>query len=861
MFILKLKARIELTMNQEIFKKIEINDTMSLEFWNSEAQIKNYCEGILNHSGNAKYTVTIKFSGSDAFVTTTDKINYTITLPKTELLTDENLKLKNIIARTVFLRHELAHVLFTDFNLQNQITKDVRTFNMFDDARIENLYSRQYKGTYRLFRALIKNIYEHGKNNYFIQHANIEEFAMYCRVREKGIMPDIKNIALETLYESMYKKYRYIFHNDYQTLINGVKSMIQEFDSIEQDRQEAIKNQPAEEENSESEEEEIDNDADDDTQEEESDDLDKPDDEQEESENDSDESGDDSETDEEEVETESGNGEESDESDIQEECENDFDESQGSIADESEQEEEQDEVQQTVDEVFGAGDTDKKSPDFEYSKLLQNVSEQKTVFNIEQYDFDPKDFREAQVIEFDKISRYILTQEEVKFVKINKRKNTAREAIKWKSVPFNRQDSQVIYNSIVSQHKKTIVETINYLKLKLKIRNNDRVLRHQIDGRLDQRNLKDILTNKNMPEVFYTTIKSLKTDSAFYFLIDFSSSMGKTEKKDAIVCCIILTEICKALNIAYEIGLFASSGYETLRVNSIEGANAVVSIIAKNKNTDVKIDSNGKRKHFVAIKYDNNNLIYRLKSIRDKHTVFTEQLLANVYSQPNILSGGTPEFESVLSVIKSNTNKNMKKHIFLINDGMINNLQEIGQLANNSIVSNHRLRITISKQAYESNSSEQLVKILFEKLKVSLIHSRDFFEMNDWNLRYDKYSKKIVKYSDEIYNEYLEILNSPEKYSYVLSDANRMFADSDYNKDLGGLCINNKEYFGVDWKNVESVDLYKKAIEYAGKNGFDIHGFGIRSKYGKKYLGEEFQVFEDSKDIENSFAAKIRAIF
>jgi hypothetical protein len=735
-------------MNQEIFKKIEINDTMSLEFWNSEVQIKNYCEGILNHSGNAKYTVTIKFSGSDAFVTTTDKINYTITLPKTELLTDENLKLKNIIARTVFLRHELAHILFTDFNLQNQITKDVRTFNMFDDARIENLYSRQYKGTYRLFRALIKNIYEHGKNNYFIQHANIEEFAMYCRVREKGIMPDIKNIALETLYESMYKKYRYIFYNDYQTLINGVKSMIQEFDSIEQDRQEAIKNQPAEEENSESEEEEIDNDADDDTQEEESDDLDESDDEQEESENDSDESGDDSETDEEEVETESGNGEESDEPDIQEECENDFDESQGSIADESEQEEEQDEVQQTVDEVFGAGDTDKESPDFEYSKLLQNVSEQKTVFNIEQYDFDPKDFREAQVIEFDKISRYILTQEEVKFAKINKRKNTAREAIKWKSVPFNRQDSQVIYNSIVSQHKKTIVETINYLKLKLKIRNNDRVLRHQIDGRLDQRNLKDILTNKNMPEVFYTTIKSLKTDSAFYFLIDFSSSMGETEKKDAIVCCIILTEICKALNIAYEIGLFASSGYETLRVNSIEGANAVVSIIAKNKNTDVKIDSNGKRKHFVAIKYDNNNLIYRLKSIRDKHTVFTEQLLANVYSQPNILSGGTPELESVLSVIKSNTNKNMKKHIFLINDGMINNLQEIGQLANNSIVSNHRLRITISKQAYESNSSEQLVKILFEKLKVSLIHSRDFFEMNDWNLRYDEYSKKIVKYSD-----------------------------------------------------------------------------------------------------------------
>jgi hypothetical protein len=45
------------------------------------------------------------------------------------------------------------------------------------------------------------------------------------------------------------------------------------------------------------------------------------------------------------------------------------------------------------------------------------------------------------------------------------------------------------------------------------------------------------------------------------------------------------------------------------------------------------------------------------------------------------------------------------------------------------------------------------------------------------------------------------------------------------------------------------------------KNGFDIHGFGIRSKYGKKYLGEEFQVFKDSKDIENSFAAKIRAIF
>lgn len=840
-------------MNQETFKKIEINDTtMSLEFWNSEVQIKNYCEGILNHNNN-DCKVTITFSGTDAFVTTKDKKNYTITLPKTELLTDENLKLKNIIARTVFLRHELAHILFTDFNLQDQITNKNRTFNFFDDARIENLYSRKYKGTYRLFRALIKNIYEHSKNKYFVDHANIEDFAMYCRVREKGIMPEIKNLALETLYSSLYKKYRYIFHNDYQVLIDGTKLIIKEFESIEQDYQDSLKAQQQEQQEQEEAE----------TQQ----DTSQP---EFEEENDEQEDGDETDN----TDSETSNEDDDSESENEEEQQNDSDDviaddentqpkqDTDTQTDSQDDDEETDEVQQAVDEVFGAGDTEEESRDFEYSKLLKGVSEQKSIFSMEQYQFDPKDFREAEIVEFDKISRYIFAEEQIKVVKYNRRTGMQRQSYKYKTTVFNRPDAQVIYNSIVAQHKKTIVETINYLKLKLKIRSNDRILRHQIDGKLDQRNLKDILTNKNMPEVFYTTIKSIKTDSAFYFLVDFSSSMGKVEKKDAIVCCVILTEICKALNIPYEIGLFASSNSESFRVVSMEAANIVATILSKNKSAQIKVDSNGKRKHYVYTTNNNINLIYRLKNIKDKHTAFTEQLLANVYSYPYILSGGTPEFESVLSIIKSNANKNIRKHVFIINDGMINSAREIQQLANNTLIYNNKLRITIPEQVYKTVKSEQLVRLLFEKLKVSLINSREFFEMTNWNLRYNKNSKTIEKYSDAVYEEYLEILNSPDKYDYVLSDAKKPLPACDYySVYLTGLFTHGWEYFSIEWTMVESVAVYQKAIEYAKKNGFDIHGFGIRSAYGIKYLGDQFQIFKDSKDIENGFAAKVRVIF
>lgn len=851
-------------MNQEIFKKIEINDTMSLEFWNSETQIKNYCDGILSHSGS-DCKVTVRFSGTDAYVTTADKKNFSITLPKTELIVDDNLKLKNIIARTVFLRHELAHVLFTDFNLQDQVTSNGRVFNMFDDARIENLYSRKYKGTYRLFGALIKNIYNHDKNKLFIAHANIEDFSMYCRVREKGITPVIKNMALESLYGSLYKKYRYIFHNDYQILIDGVKAIIKDFEEIEQDRKDAEQKEQ-EQEQEETQQEETEPAEPEQTDEDETSETDDQTEQEPEEED-----GEGSESDSDEEDEESGQAdaeEETDESGDEQSDEDDTETSGGSG-----DEEETDELQEMVDKVFSDVGGDTEEPSLDYAKILKDVAETKTTFDMDKYTFDPKDFKEAEVIEFDKISRYVMAQIETVKKGYKRTKNGPKEfrRVRSKTISFNLPDAQNIYNSIVSQHKKTIVETINYLKLKLKIRTNDRILRHQIDGKLDQKNLKDILVNKNMPEVFYRAIKSLKTDSAFYFLIDFSSSMGSAEKKDAMVCCIILTEICKALNISYEIGLFASTYASIFPVANMENAELVKNILSKNKNKIVQISTNGKRKHSVILKHNDNdtNVVYRLKSIRDKHSAAAEQLLANVHSCPNILTGGTPEFESFLTIINGNKNKNTKKHVFIINDGMINSIKEVAQLEHNRIFNHHRLSYSIDEKMLKLYSKEKLTEILFTELKMALTGSQSVFEQNDWNIRYDSLTKRYDKYSMDVYNQYLEILNNPSKHTYIIDmfkkdEARRLPnlpPDTELKLDLGKFFPHGWEYFGVDSRNIESVEIYRKAIEYAEKNGFDVHGFGIRSSYGKKYLGKEFQVFENSKDIENSFAAKIRAIF
>lgn len=832
-------------MNQEIFKKIEINDTLSLEFWNSEAQIKNYCEGILNHNNNT-HTLSVKFSGKDAYVTTVDKKSFAINLPKIELINDEKLKLKNIIARTVFLRHELAHILYTDFNLQEQITNNKKLFNLFDDARIENLYSRQYKGTYRLFAALIKNIYEQSKIKSFTARANINDFGMYCRVREKGISPKITNIALESLYENLYKKYRYIFYNNYQILINGVKALIKEFESLEQDYQDVAKNSTDNPEKTSIDDgdtasKELNENTDNSNEEEII--------EKEDSKSDDAEESEENETDGEDVEEddddEVGNTEEIDESDLDDD-------------DNNKEDDEEDELQETVNELFNDEENIfDENQDFEFSKLLSNIADQKTNFDINQYDFDPKDFKAAQIVEFNKISKYILVDEKYLGVRTHPKTKVQYSLEQTRKIPFIRSDAQVIYNGIARQYKKTISETINYLKLKLKIRTNDKILRNQTSGKLDQRNLKDIFVNKNMPEVFYTAIKALKTDSAFYFLVDFSSSMSDSEKKDAIVCCIILTEICKTLNISYDIGLFASSTVNIYMTST--HADAIELSKKFSKENSIEVYSNGARKHGVRVHFKNNeNLVYKIKNINEKHSVAVEQLLASIYSYTSIVSGGTPEFEATLSIIRNNSNKNTKKNIFIINDGIINIIKEIAQLPCNSIFTNGAA-IRVSDDTMNSMSAEKLTELLFERLKISLINTMEFFKANDWIMDYNQ----NILYSQDIYKNYLEILNNPDQYSYIVKTAKKitMFGSTTYEIKIHQLFNQCKDYFAFDWRKAESLDMYKKAIHYAQKNGFNIHGFGIRSSYGKKYLGDQFQIFKDSKDIEDSFAAKIRNIF
>lgn len=819
-------------INDKMFEKINIPENLSIDFWKSEGQIINYCQGILSYiRPNNIYNITVAFREGEASVTPYGNNVYHIILPTIKIANDDTVKLKNIVARTVFLRHELAHIIFTGKPTSSTI-EEHKIYNGFEDIRIENLFSQHLKGTYKLFENLIDSVSNMMSHKEVFDKVDLNGFIVYCRLRQKHLAIREINDQVKAVYEEIYNKYYPIFHlDDYDRFCGYVKEIIELFQSLKQQKQNNQNQEPDQEpneskddnsdigekeksDNSEKQEsneteKQISEEKSEEKSEEESSDSEENNGnesesgEQEDSEEDSNTNPDDSFDSEEDSEEAINEGSDEDELDF------DSEESDEETSDEDEDQDDVEDKENSLEDILRDNiNTDEQLTieSMDFKKLLLDVSNESDYFEMDEYQFDPKDFDGARVINFAKIAPQLKG--------------------------FIRNDAKIRYQEVVNSHKKIIHETINFLKLKLKLRNKDKNLHNQNDGKLDQKSLKELFVDKEMPKVFFTTLKQIQTDSEFYLLIDFSGSMGITKKRNALTVAIILLEVCKALGIKSQIGFFAGVGKFAFKAKNESSANIIINTLVENgyARNEIYTQTRDTFVYVIPRVTNKSELLFNIKTVNEKPTHTAEQIIGSMLSSNqniNFITGTTPELDALISIVK-NIKTRTKKNLFIINDGAINQLKDLN---NTNIIDFTESYVYISGEYYRAAGKEGLITMIANKLKKYATQDHEFFS-------------NPTKYVDNLFNQ---------RFSYYSNNTLTLYIHDFLRSISVGISINS-----IDNKTIK---VYNKCIEYAKENNFNIYGFGIQSDYGKLYLKENFESFRDSADIKNSFATKIRQIF
>lgn len=186
-------------------------DLLSLEFWHDNYRIGSYVENTVNFLTKRKVHVTVKNDDFNANTIPKDEKEkeFIINIPKPPIIQDTEELNKHIFARSIILRHELAHIVYTfnnDFKLTPEFcnTPEFKFFNILEDARIENLLSKELKGTRGLFRKLAESFIDSVIPE--IESNSLNGLFLYFYFKSKDI--DFNNVSES--YKASYEKYKHV---------------------------------------------------------------------------------------------------------------------------------------------------------------------------------------------------------------------------------------------------------------------------------------------------------------------------------------------------------------------------------------------------------------------------------------------------------------------------------------------------------------------------------------------------------------------------------------------------------------------------------------------------------------------------
>ncbi len=191
-------------MKELTLKQIQSNPDFfySKDFWIDSDLIEKYCNSIMSdHGFNTK--VIIAFDEVNACVTKDHVNNYhKIRIPTVNFKdkTEEEIQ-EQILHRSVFLRHELSHILYSDFDVikaeNAHKVKSKFLLNCLEDVRIEKKFAAKYRGSADAFTKL--HTYYHAKNGGLLESGklNLNHLGLYfisrssCNVKDSSYLYSI----------------------------------------------------------------------------------------------------------------------------------------------------------------------------------------------------------------------------------------------------------------------------------------------------------------------------------------------------------------------------------------------------------------------------------------------------------------------------------------------------------------------------------------------------------------------------------------------------------------------------------------------------------------------------------------------
>jgi hypothetical protein len=190
--------------------------TDSPDFWNDPYSISSYCNSILRATKKENEEVSIVVSEYDTVPRVSHEkrgtINkYYIYLPKLkDFYIESEIQNDDIKLRKAFLKHELAHIIFSEmesFIDHHKESEDKIRFmaNAIEDVRIENFFGKRFPGANDTFFEVQSKFFKKSRKIIENESPNFKNLALYFLYRSKRFEFE-KTFPVE-VYDRIFEKY------------------------------------------------------------------------------------------------------------------------------------------------------------------------------------------------------------------------------------------------------------------------------------------------------------------------------------------------------------------------------------------------------------------------------------------------------------------------------------------------------------------------------------------------------------------------------------------------------------------------------------------------------------------------------
>lgn len=678
------------------------------EFWNDPYTISQYVNSLVGSCGKLD-TITVKIMSyseqphvtfSTTFKSGKEVPHYTIYLPKVkDFYFEEKLRSKDVKLRKAFLKHEVAHIIFSEMDSYKthklfESSEEFLLNNALEDVRIEHKFGQRFQGANNTFFEVQELFYKEAKSKVENNKVGVFMLALYFLYRSKKFTFEVT--PQTTVYERYYQKYKNflnISHYELSELVTNLKKEFQsEFGSSAKSKNENNKTEDnknngssssqayGDDETSEENDEDGGSSNSGDSNSEESDSNDET-----QSNSTSGSSPSDSSDDNENSDTDagknSGGGESSDGDD---EEQNDVPSGDFSKNLASEMQKNAEQENEAKEKVKSESKVENESSARHDSNGNVNVFNLQPLSNTEleklfdlnenndflKYDNPSMKRHGSEVVD---VSSYVSSvAKRLSFKHVDQGSNFTNSRSKPKTYQS--------YDRVVAKNRKNINSLVNYFKLKFQQKEKLLSSFNKEDGLLHNESLYKLFNNNFDKKVFYTVQKSLATKSEVSFLLDFSGSMQGSKVKSLVQSLIVLNEVFTRLEIPFNVFSFSGrSGNLTFYTKNKVEKN-LLKVAFKNTKTFEKRDENENYVSFtpkegLAAKevvycwigkstsaVERKNVLKLLNKSTNERTSSTEfqKNWSSVF-----FGGSTPEVQSVIALY----NTLGPQKLFLINDG------------------------------------------------------------------------------------------------------------------------------------------------------------------------------------------------